>query len=163
MIIYIDTREQRYWHIAKFFLSQNIKFERKKLDYGDYSFKENNISYEKRIVIERKNSIEEFASCIYGEKRRRIKERMIQAQIDKAIFILLIENCTIDKIKNWEYGGMDRNGIQYGKIHPNCILGALSSWPKKHDIYISMKNKNISANYIYSVFKRYSQKYNYVI
>lgn len=159
-IIYIDTREQQISHLTKKWIQNDIKFKRKKLDYGDYSFQYNGRSFEKKIVIERKYCINEFALCVYGKRRLRLKQRMIEAQKDKAIFILLIENASIEMIKNHSYKGIMPNGQEYGKIHPNCILGAIESWKKKHGIYVTMILNNMSSNYIHSCFSRYIRYYN---
>ncbi len=141
-----DTREQQTWHIKKRLIANGIKIKKQKLDFGDYSFFYKGLSFENKIVIERKYCLTELAGCIVGIKRKRLKAEIQRAVEARSIFILLIENGSIERIESHDY----RN-----KVHPNAILGSLNSWKRKHGIYVVFRDSNDSANYICSVFIRY--------
>lgn len=79
MVIIVDTREQDR-HIENWLKRKGHPVVRRKLDYGDYSFMIpkneelgilEDVIFDERIVIERKNGLDEIISniCIDGGKR----------------------------------------------------------------------------------------------
>ena len=70
IVILIDTREKSFSHITDYFDRKDIKYKKKALAYGDYSFMlEQNeklsiprpLYFDKKIVVERKGSLEEIS------------------------------------------------------------------------------------------------------
>lgn len=97
VVILYDTREQENTHILQWLDEYNIKYERRKLDIGDYSFLAEGKDFSQSCVIERKKDIDElYGSTQQGRER---VEREFNAGC-KTInqFVLLIENC-----KSWEH------------------------------------------------------------
>jgi hypothetical protein len=92
--IIVDSREQKNQHILNFFEVNNINYEIKKLDFGDYSFEmdDNNIigkiNFEKFRVIERKNSLLELSGNLFKNRDR--FERELNRK-GKTNFTLMIE------------------------------------------------------------------------
>lgn len=78
LTILIDTREQANEHVIEFLDKKKIAYEVKKLDFGDYacmlpanSFEgqERAIYFDRDIVIERKNGIDEVAGNLKDDTR----------------------------------------------------------------------------------------------
>lgn len=78
LTILIDTREQANEHVIEFLTKKKIPYEVKKLDFGDYacmlpanSFEgqERAIYFDRDIVIERKNGIDEVAGNLKDDTR----------------------------------------------------------------------------------------------
>lgn len=72
MVILVDTREQPSKRAEKRYQSFHCPYERKKLDYGDYSVKF--LLNEKwvfpKVSIERKMSLDELARCFTHDRER---------------------------------------------------------------------------------------------
>lgn len=113
----IDTREKQNKHITDWLDKKGICWKSKALDQGDYSFyipadESLNISrdlyFDKKIIVERKNSADELAGN-FTKHRTRFEEEM-------AIFpgkkYLLIENCSYEDIVNGNYRS-DYNSKSY--------------------------------------------------
>lgn len=104
MVYVIDTREKRNEHIVQKMDDKGIKYIKRKLDYGDYSFYipknedlgiHRDIWFDQEIVIERKASLEELSGNL-TTSRARFKEELSLAPKHK---VLLIEsNCYDDLI-----------------------------------------------------------------
>lgn len=106
--ILVDTREQKNAHITDFFDKKNILWKSKSLTNGDYSFfipknPELNIDrdlyFDKDIIVERKNSIDELAGN-FTKNRTRFEEEMATFPGKK---FLLIEGNTYDDIVKGNY------------------------------------------------------------
>lgn len=145
--ILCDTREQQNTHITNRFNSaRDTLVLHKKLDFGDYSFIYNEISYENKIVIERKSGLNELA-LNFTKERDRFKREMLRAKEHEAIVILLIENAQLKDIELHNYRS---------KFHPHAFLGSLRSWKEKYNLFpIFLENKNHSSLYIYNIFFKY--------
>lgn len=145
MVIIIDTREKSYGHLLPWFRKNNIQLKRKSLEFGDYAI----LGMEHKIVIERKNSLDELA-LNFTQKRQQFKNEMMRANAAGAKIILLIENCVQDDIKNHKYRS---------KFHPNAFLGSLNSWHQKYnlDVYFC-ENIKFTAKIIYNILLNYKIK-----
>lgn len=86
-----DTREQRNEHILAGFAALGIKTERKKLDYGDYSFRTNNRDFSMSCVIERKGNVDELYQNTMYDEDRLAKELRVGTSLAHQ-FTLLVEN-----------------------------------------------------------------------
>ena len=149
MEILIDTREQQYFHISKILWQKNIKYIRKKLDFGDYSFRLEGKTFEKAFVIERKNSIDEL--CLsFTKERERFKREFERAKENDCCIVLLIED-DFKKIKLHQYRS---------KMHPNALSGSIKSWREKgliDNVYFG--NKSNSADFMLKLMKEYYHCY----
>ena len=108
MIILVDKREKKWNHIKSYFDLIGQKYEKKILDFGDYSFKINDVSFEKKIVIETKRGkikqgggFAELENNLFNNKKPsktgHSPKELFNIELNKAInhkseFILLIEN-----------------------------------------------------------------------
>lgn len=151
--IIVDSREKSNAHITDYFDKHNIPYIIKKLDCGDYSFKipaneklgiVREMTFEKEICIERKNSAEELSLC-FTKTRERFKDEFTRGL--KMRKYLLIENCDYSDIVTGNYKS------QY---NPKGYLGSIHSFDHKYDLRITwMSNKEHSPIFIYGVFYYY--------
>ena len=84
MKIICDSREQKNQHILKYFEKNNIEYEIKKVDEGDYKLEGNDT-----ICIERKGNLDEIMANITQARFKRELERAKQKGVK---LIVLIEN-----------------------------------------------------------------------
>lgn len=130
MILLVDSREKENSHILNYMAVNEISVkENQPLKFGDYSFIKDNVDYRNKIVIERKNSLDELSlNLTSGKKdnqvnrRERFKNEFKRAKESGAKIILLIENATQKDILNHNYRS---------KLHPNAFMGSLNSWHSK--------------------------------
>ncbi len=99
-IIQIDSREKNNKHILDTFeMYSDLKLLTSKLPYGDYCNFNNAF-----CVIERKNSINELATCL-GKEHERFKKELSEARSFGIHIIILIEESkefiNFEDIKNW--------------------------------------------------------------
>lgn len=108
--ILVDTREHEGCnnHILNYLDAKKVPWKKSKLNYGDYSFyipknEELNIYrdlyFDKQIMVERKNSLDELASNI-SKERERIKKELALAPENK---IMIIENANYFDLINGNY------------------------------------------------------------
>ena len=154
MVILVDTREHegKNDHILNFFDSKNIQYKKLKLDQGDYSFylpKDDELCifrdtyFDKEIIVERKNSLEEISGNMANE-RSRIKTELALAPPHK---ILLIENGSYKDIATGNYK------TQYDK---KSFLGSIHSlWHEFELPVVFMPDNNLTGLFIVNYFRYY--------
>ena len=148
IIILVDSREQSWSHISKYFDEKKIPYKVKKLNYADFSYyipknDELNIPrdmYMDQIVaIERKGSLEELSGNFSNDRDRFEKELSLY----KGKMHLLIENSSYDDIYSNNYK------TQYNK---KSYMGSLHSFALRYDLSIMFMPKNeCSGVYIFCV------------
>ena len=77
--VLVDTREQPTIRAKKRLESMNLPYERKKLDFGDYSAKctlpdDREVDFSASLAVERKMNIDEICNCFCHERRRFVNE-----------------------------------------------------------------------------------------
>jgi len=155
LIIIVDTREQENSNITNYFDAKNISWVSQKLDYGDYSFGIpallgiDTMTFQQRIVIERKNSLDELSGNI-AQARERFEREMERAKTDGAKTILLVENGNYEKILEHKYR-TDLNEKSY--------LASLFSFKARYGIEIEFISEKLSGWYIYNTFKYYLREH----
>lgn len=86
MIIQIDTREQKYDHVKKYFDSQGIKSVRSKCIVGDYVNLENPM-----VVIDRKKDLQEVAGNVTQQHERFVRELELAKELGYRMIVLVEE------------------------------------------------------------------------
>ena len=155
--VIVDTRENENSHLIKYFDSKGITWVSQKLDYGDYTFgipaipELNNgiMTFQNRIVVERKNSIEELSGNI-AQSRERFERELELARNDKAKLILLVENGTYEKILEHKYR-TDLNEKSY--------LASLFSFKARYGIEIEFISEKLSGWYIHQTFRYHLREF----
>lgn len=86
MIIQIDSREQKYEHVTKYFDSKGIKWVRSKCVVGDYVNLENPM-----VVIDRKKDLQEVAGNVCQQHDRFIRELELAKELGYRLIVLIEE------------------------------------------------------------------------
>lgn len=138
--ILVDTRENANKHIIDYFVKNNINYEMRKLNYGDYGLKLNkNVEYGiandmvLEYVVERKGSLEELSGN-FTKDRSRIEYEMWRGN-DKITFV--IEDGSIDKIMASDYNT---------KYNHKSFIATLFTYMVRYGInYTFVKKSNAGA------------------
>lgn len=98
MIIQIDTREQKYDHVQRYFDSQGIKTVRSKCVVGDYVNLENPM-----VVIDRKQSLQEVAGNVCQQHERFVRELELARELGYRLIVLIEEDSikTLSDVVTW--------------------------------------------------------------
>lgn len=150
--VLVDTREKANKHITDYFDKAGIKWEKKALKYGDYSFFvpanpelaiDRDLYFDNEIMIERKGSLEELSSNLTQE-RDRIEKEFALAPPHK---VLLIENASYEDIVNGNYDTSYNNKAYWATVH--------ALWHKYNIPTFFMKNNKYSGFFIRGYFTYY--------
>lgn len=111
LIICVDSREQPTEDARKRYEAFGCPYERKHLDYGDYTFSfslpDGRLVYSDepikgRVVIERKMNLEELSGNLCQEYKR-FRREFDRAKENGAKIYLLVQDATWEKILNHRY------------------------------------------------------------
>ena len=144
IVVLVDTREQKNEHILAFLKANNIQYLIEKLDTADYTFILPNYGYlglDKKILIEKKNSLEEISGNFTKDRARFARE--FERVKDEKIH-LLIEGATWKKL----LGGTYRS-----KISPNSFMASMLTWNIRYNCPIWFVGKDESPIVIYNILK----------
>lgn len=152
LVVYIDTREKKNEHIINWFDKNKIKYQKKSLSNGDYSFYlpkneklgiDRNISFEDEIMIERKAGLNELSGNLTGG-RARFKEELATFSGKK---YLMIENANYSDIYTGNYKT---------KFNRKSYLASMHIFNHFYNLQIMfMPDPTYSAAYIYGMFFYY--------
>lgn len=152
MTVLVDTREKVNDHITKYFDKKGIKYKRKALEYGDYSFmipKNTELSiprdlyFVKKIVVERKANLEEISNN-FTKGRDRFEKELCLAPKEK---IVLIENASYSDLVHGNYD------TKYDK--KSFWAGIHSFWFKYNVPFVFMPDNKDSGLFIRGYFEYY--------
>lgn len=108
MVILVDSREKSNMHVTEWFNKKGIKWKKKALEFGDYSFiipKNEELSiprdldFSHDIMVERKSGLTELSGNLTKD-RSRIEKELALAPSNKTI---LIENASFHDIATGNY------------------------------------------------------------
>lgn len=152
IVILVDTREKKNLHITDWFNKKKIPWKNKALCNGDYSMMvpadtsldiNRDIYFDKEIIIERKQSLDEIASN-FTTNRARFKEEFSTFDGYK---YLLIEGAT--------YGDVIKNNYN-NKLSTKAFLASLHSFNHKYRLDTTfMPDPQYSAPWIYGTLYYY--------
>lgn len=153
IVILVDSREHdgKNDHILKWFDDSEIKYEKCKLPFGDYSFRLpknddfgiiRDTYYTDQICIERKANIDEIIGN-FATDRDRIEDEFLR---HKGKMILVIEDGSYSDI---------RNGNYRSKYNSKSAVGTLHSFSIKYDIPFVFISKEDTGCFIYCTFYYY--------
>lgn len=146
--VLVDSREKKNLHILKRLTELNIPYRIKTLDYADYSFEWQGVSYENKIAVERKAHITELCGNLAGGKIRFNKE-FEKAQKDKCKVYLMVEDGSWEKIENREYRS---------KFSPSELKDHIKTWTKHFQLELKFVDKSGACDLIIDCFKKYLDK-----
>lgn len=151
--ILVDTREQKTERSIKRLDSMQCPYERKKLDFGDYSAKceydGKEYSLECSVVVERKMSIDELCSCMCSDRKRFVKE-FERAKVSGAKMYLLIENADIEKMYNGKYRS---------RMTPQALTASLFTFLCRYDSPFLFAKEETSGKLIKDILYREMKEY----
>ena len=154
MTILVDTREHKGKndHILNYFDAKGISWERRKIDYGDYSFYlpkneelgiDKDYDFSNQIMVERKANLEELSGN-HTKERIRLENEFRGAPPNK---ILLIENATYHDMVNGNYN------TEYS---PKAFWASMfTMWHRYNIPTIFLEDKKYTGQYIYGYFRYY--------
>lgn len=94
MVIQVDSREQKFDHVTKYFDSQGIKWVKSKCVVGDYVNLENPM-----VVIDRKKDLQEVAGNVCQQHERFVRELELARELGFKL-IILVEEPSITNLPN---------------------------------------------------------------
>ena len=86
LVIQVDSREQKYDHVTRYFDSQGIKWVKSKCVVGDYVNLENPM-----VVIDRKQSLQEVAGNVCQQHERFVRELELAKELGYRMIVLVEE------------------------------------------------------------------------
>lgn len=156
MVILVDTREKKNDHIVSVLEEKGIPYKQKKLDYGDYSFMipkneelgiYRDIWFDKKVVVERKASLEELSGNL-TQNRNRFEEEMALSPEEK---VLIIENSQYSDIINHNYDT---------KYNKKSFLSTIHAFWFRYDCpFVFMPNASETVIFIKYYFENYLKNY----
>lgn len=188
LTILIDTREQANEHVIEFLEKKKIPYKVKKLDFGDYSCmlpansyegQQREIYFDRDIVIERKNGIDEVAGNLKDDTRI-LKELAHLNKYDIKYYVF-VENNDINtsfkglnktereivkecfemleskKIKLSPAGFDDdiRSGNYRSEYQPKSLYARLKTIEARYNTIIRPIDKQFMGSEIYNTFYYY--------
>ena len=123
IVIIVDSREQSNKHITDYFDKNNIKYEVRKLDCGDYSARVGDMTLEHDMFIERKNSLTELCGNM-GQNRERFEREFTKAKSEGAKPFLIIENDSLNDVFLGNYNS---------KLKPKSLWSSLCVWMVRYN------------------------------
>lgn len=156
MVILIDRREKNTEHITTYFDKVNVPYVNKSLAYGDYSFYlpknedfaiPRDLYFDKKIMVERKGSLEELSGNLTKERDRLEKELSLAPKTK----VMLIENATYGDLVKGNYNTQYNNKAFWASIH--------SFWHKYNIPIIFMPDPGYTGFFIRGYFEYYLKNY----
>lgn len=126
--IFVDTREQDTERARKRLKLMNYPYERKKLDFGDYSAKcalpdGRELDFSTLFAVERKMDLGEMAYC-FGHERQRFEREFLRAAEHNARLYLLVENGSWESVFNGKYRS---------KMTPQSLSASMLAYMARYD------------------------------
>ena len=150
----VDTREQDTPSLRRRLKDIGFPYERKKLNFGDYScivtLPNGEICDLSGVfTIERKMDIDELASC-FTSQRKRFTAEFERAKEAGAKIYLLLENGTMEKILNGQYRS---------KVHPNSLMASIFAFLVRYNCQILFCKAETSGRVIKEILYREAKEY----
>lgn len=128
MIIQVDSREQKFDHVTRYFDSQGIKWVKSKCVVGDYVNLENPM-----VVIDRKKDLQEVAGNVCQQHERFVRELELAKELGYKMIILVEDpNITaLPKVCSW-YNWRRKNNPK--AVNGKTLYKIMSTMSEKYDI-----------------------------
>lgn len=148
LVILCDSREQKNRHILEWFDKKSIVHIEYTLNFGDYSFmlpagsvddSRRNIYFDRQIIIERKNSLEELSQNL-AQNRQRFEDEMLRAGNCRKI--LMVESGSFDDILNNRYKT---------ELSPASYFGSLLTFSQRYGLETVFIKPEHAGQFIYGV------------
>lgn len=150
----VDTREQATTALADRLSNIGFEYERKKLNFGDYSCTVSlpngtEVDFSDKIAIERKMNIDELATC-FTSQRKRFTAEFERAKEAGAKIYLLVENASFEKIIAEKYRS---------KVNHNALLASIFAFLVRYNCQIVFCKLETSGRIIREILYREVKEY----
>lgn len=144
MVCLVDTREQDTPLFRARLKEMNCQWERRKLNFGDYSVCCDVLDLSNQIAVERKMSLDELCGC-YCKDRKRFEREFERARQAGAKIYLLIED------GSWEdaYSGKYRS-----RMEPVALVASIQAWLARYNCQIIFCQKQTTGRLIHDILYR---------
>ena len=154
MRLLVDTREQPTQRLNKRLEEIGLPYERRKLNYGDYSCEctlanGTIIDFSNRVAIERKMSLDEACMC-FGRERDRFEREFERAANDGCRIYLLIED------GNWE---KSYNGSYRSQLNAKALTASLMAFRARYNVQLDFCKHETSGKLIHDILYRELKEY----
>lgn len=149
LTLIIDTREQITGRLDVRIQSAELPYERKKLDFGDYSARCDALDLSDKVVIERKMNLDELAMC-FGSQRKRFEREFERAKKVNAKVYLLIENANLDTLYNEDSYRMRCNS----KFTRKAMLASIFAFLARYNITVLFCHEDNTGKVIREILYR---------
>lgn len=148
LTILVDTREQGTAQAQERYKQFGVQYERKKLDFGDYSARcllpdGAMIDLSEKVVIERKMSLDELCYC-FGKSRERFEREFDRAKAAGAKIYLLVENATWRKVYRHEYRS---------RLSPMALAGSILTFIARYKAELIFCEVSVSGKLIADIMR----------
>lgn len=154
MRLLIDTREQPTERYERRIEQIGLPYERRKLNYGDYSCEctlpdGSTLDFSNRVAIERKMNLDEICMCC-GRERKRFEREFERAKEDGCRIYLLVED------GNWEksYGGKYRS-----LLNPAALTASLNAFRARYGMQLDFCKEETTGKLIHDILYRELKEY----
>lgn len=142
-MIVIDSREKKFNHIEEYFKAQDIPFEVRKLDTGDYCNTDN-----PSVIVDRKQNLQEICMNLSKGKENvsRFTRECKRAFEDHVRFVVLIEGTNyreLNQIREWK--------SKYSKHTGRWLLGEMFRLTMAYKVEWILCKKNETAKRILEI------------
>ena len=142
--ILVDTREQDTPQMRKRLGDMSCPWERRKLDFGDYSARCAALDLSGLVCVERKLSLDELCAC-YCKGRGRFEREFERAGETGAKLYLLIEGASWEKA----YAGRYRS-----RMSPQALVASMQAWLSRYDCQLLFCEEETSGKLIRDLLYR---------
>lgn len=146
MVIIVDTREHPTDEAKRRWTSMGL-WDRRKLDFGDYSaftlVNEEEISLENICVVERKMNLDELAMCFTSE-RDRFEREFERAKAAGCRIVLLVENASWEALYRHRYRS---------KLNPSALAAGILAWSARYDMVPVFCDSSVSGKLIHDILR----------
>lgn len=145
----VDSREQPTENLKKRMEQAGLPYERRKLEFGDYSCQcilpdRNILDFSQRVVIERKMNLDELCLC-FGKERRRFEQEFERAKAAKCRIYLLVENGT------WEHA---YNGKFRSRYNPKALIASIDAYRARYGMQLDFCKAETTGKLIRDILYR---------
>lgn len=155
--IIVDTREKENKHILQFFQNHNVKYEKEKLDTGDYAARLINTEsgFIFPAVVERKASVNEIIGNMLEKKdeNRRLRiEREFEraANCNRDVYMIVEEENGLNNISSGKYRS---------ELNCKAALGKFLTWNAMYTKGTTFCSKANTGFYIYKILYYAARNY----
>lgn len=154
MQILVDTREQPSKRAEKRYRSFQCPYERRKLEYGDYTYNfqlpdqswyyPEDEQIQPAVAIERKMNLDELAMC-FTKDRKRFEAEFERAKEAGAKIYLLVENASYENLYNGKYRSL---------FNPAAYTASVWAWAARYDLIPVFCKEETSGKIIKDILYR---------